>query len=74
MFTVESQRFEGPDSSLTTAIRARADGPMVVFFEGVLLCSWYNAPLRESHDMRVLIRAGLFLYINTFYAQEIQRP
>jgi hypothetical protein len=30
-------------------------GPMVIFYGGVFLCSWYNSPLHESHDMRVLI-------------------
>ena len=30
-------------------------GPMVVFYGGIFLCSWYNSPLHESHGMRVLI-------------------
>jgi hypothetical protein len=34
-------------------------GPMVVFFEGVFLCSWYNAPLRESQNMRVLMSSSV---------------
>jgi hypothetical protein len=33
-------------------------GPMVVFFEGMFLCSWYNSPLRESVNMRVLLASS----------------
>ena len=33
-------------------------GPMVLFFNNIFLCSWYNSPLRESHGMRVLMASS----------------
>eukprot|EP00729_Bicosta_minor_P023448 gene23448-12862_t len=33
-------------------------GPMVIYALDTFLCAWYNAPLSESHNMRVLLAAS----------------
>lgn len=42
-------------------------GPMVIYALDTFLCAWYNAPLSESHNMRVLLAASPDLSAGTVY-------